>query len=78
MISKQKIALLFSFISFFAINLIPTKIGIIFDLIISIVIILVILKCYRRFDSTVKYIKKNKALAFLQDRCQRTARCLKD
>lgn len=65
MISKQKIALLFSFISFFAINLIPTKIGIIFDLIISIVIILVILKCYRRFDSTVKYIKKNKALAFL-------------
>ena len=65
MTSKQKIALWISFISFFAINLIPTKIGIILDLIISVVVILVILKCCRSFDSTLRFIKKNKALAFL-------------
>ena len=44
MLSKSKVALWMSLFSFFAINLIPTKTGIIFDVVLSIIIVLFIWK----------------------------------
>lgn len=44
MLSKSKVALWMSLFSFFAINLIPTKTGIIFDVVLSIIIALFIWK----------------------------------
>ena len=64
MLSKSKVALWMSLFSFFAINLIPTKTGIIFDVVLSIIIALFIWKRKPYDKINRSFFSENKGYTF--------------